>query len=71
MMEKVPQDEPVEKDMMALATKMITGSVQAGTLSCSMLTTNSGPPMALVTLLSTHARSRVMNTLAILSRPAT
>ncbi len=54
---------------MALATKMITGSVQAGTLSCSMLTTNSGPPMALVTLLSTHARSRVMNTLAILSRP--
>lgn len=37
IMEKVPQELPVEKEIIALAMKMITGNTHAGTVSAACL----------------------------------
>ncbi len=59
------------REIIALAMKMITGNTHAGTVSCSMLQQTPDHPWLWFTLLRTHARSNVMNTLATLSNPAT
>ena len=70
-MAKVPHELPVAKDIAAAERKMSAGTMNPGTLPCSISTMKFAVPISLSRLPNVQARTRITTTLTIRFMPLT